>query len=49
MKKRENLAERKLKLAEERLKTAKSDNLEGIVGRATWEELFLKEVKSAKM
>ena len=48
-KKKENLAERKLKLVEERLKTAESDDLGEMVGRATWEERFLKEVESAKM
>ena len=44
-----NLAKRKLRLAEERLKTAESDDLGERVERVTWEGLFLKEVESAKM
>lgn len=48
-KEKEELAERKLRLAEKRLKAAELDELGERVERATWVRLFLKEVESAQM
>ena len=48
-KKRERLAKQQLKLAEERLNAAESDDVGEIVEKATWVGLFLKEVESAQM
>ena len=45
----EKLAERKLRLAERRLKAAGSDDLGESFERATWVELFLKEVQAKQM
>ena len=48
-KKKEELAERKLRLAETRLKATESSDLGEIVERVAWIRLFLKEVESAQM
>ena len=48
-KKKKTLTKRRLKLADKRLKAAKSNDLKKRVEKTIWIELFLKEVQSAQM